>query len=44
MQRWEILHTPVGEILGLVDCQAIANGASQKQCRKWSYDDAMKLR
>lgn len=42
MSRREILHTRVGDMLELIDCHAIVNGAEQK--RIWTFDEAINLR
>lgn len=44
MGRYEILHTRLGEMLEMIDCHAIANGAEPKRSRKLAYEDAIKLR
>lgn len=45
MQKQEILHTRIGEMLEMIDCHAIANGADPKsKAIPMSFDDVMKLR
>lgn len=45
MQKQEILHTRVGEMMEMIDCHAIANGAEPKhKAGPMSFEDAMKLR
>lgn len=45
MDKREALHTPVGEMLDLIDCHAIANGAVPKYKNSVSnYDDAIQVR
>lgn len=45
MDKREAMHSPVGEILDLIDCHAIANGAVPKlQNYVSGYDDAIKVR
>lgn len=43
MDKREILHTRIGELLEMIDCHAIANGADPK-AQKMSLDEMMKLR
>lgn len=40
MSRNEILHTPVGEMLDMLDCNAIAHGAEPKAAQR-SLDDIL---
>lgn len=45
MQKGEILHTRVGEMLEMIDCHAIANGADPKSKNApMSFEEAMSLR
>ncbi len=45
MSRYEILHTRLGEMLEMLDCRAIANGAEPKtQAAPMRFEDVMKLR
>lgn len=45
MQKQEILHTRVGEMLEMIDCHAIANGAEPKnKSVSMSFEEVMKLR
>lgn len=44
LRRHEIPHTRIGDILELIECDAIAHGAPQKGTRKMSLEDALKLR
>lgn len=46
MQKYEILHTRLGEMFEMMDCHAIANGCGEKEKKdtRMSFDDAMKLR
>ena len=45
MGRGEIMHTRLGEMLEMIDCHAIANGAEPKRTSApMSFEDAMKLR
>ena len=45
MSRREVLHTRVGEMLDLIACQAIVNGAGPApEKREWTFDEVMKLR
>ena len=43
MSRYEIMHTRLGEMLEMIDCHAIANGADPKQ-KALSFEDALRLR
>lgn len=43
MGKREILHTRLGEMLDMIDCHAIANGAEPKQA-PLSFEDAIALR
>ncbi len=43
MHKNEILHARLGEMLDMIDCHAIANGAEPKQT-PMSFDDAIALR
>ena len=43
MGRYEIMHTRLGEMLEMIDCHAIANGAEPKR-KPLSFEDALKLR
>lgn len=40
MSRREILCTPVGEMLDMMDCNAIAHGAKPKTAER-SFDDIL---
>ena len=45
MGKSEILHTRLGEMLEMIDCHAIANGAKPKPiAAPMSFDEALKLR
>lgn len=45
MGKCEILHTRLGEMLEMIDCHAIANGAKPKPvAAPMSFDEALKLR
>lgn len=45
MQKGEILHTRIGEMLEMIDCHAIANGAEPKASTSpKSFMDALNLR
>lgn len=45
MSRFEILHTRLGEMLEMLDCHAIANGAEPKTEKKaLSFEEAIMLR
>ena len=45
MGRSEIMHTRLGEMLEMIDCHAIANGAEPKKATApMSFDEVMKLR
>ena len=45
MGRGEIMHTRLGEMLEMIDCHAIANGAKPKNApAPMRFEDAMKLR
>lgn len=45
MSKCEILHTRIGEILEMIDCHAIANGAKPKTATApMSFDEAIRLR
>lgn len=45
MGKYEILHTRLGEMLELIDCAAIANGAEPKQgTAAMRYEDAIRVR
>lgn len=43
MQKYEVLHTRLGEMLEMIDCHAIANGAAPQK-RKLTYDEAIQMR
>lgn len=43
MGRYEIMHTRLGEMLEMLDCHAIANGAETRQ-EPMSFEDILKLR
>ena len=45
MQKGEILHTRIGEMLEMIDCHAIANGAEPKAKKNpMSFIEALSLR
>ncbi|MBQ8358453.1 MAG: hypothetical protein IJX37_00870 [Oscillospiraceae bacterium] len=45
MNKDEILHTRLGEMLEMIDCHAIAHGAKPKAASApMSFDEALKLR
>ena len=45
MQKGEILHTCIGEMLEMIDCHAIANGAEPKAKKNpMSFIEALSLR
>lgn len=46
MQKNEILCTPLGEMMDMLTCMAISNGAlvQKPPLRTWDYDAAMALR
>ena len=45
MGRSEIMSTRLGEMMEMIDCHAIANGAEPKKASApMSFDDALKLR
>lgn len=44
MEKYEILHTRLGEMLELIDCAAIAAGAEPKQGAAMRYEDAIRVR
>lgn len=45
MDKGEILRTRLGEMLEMIDCHAIANGAKPKKSpAPMSFEDVMKLR
>ena len=45
MGRSEIMSTRLGEMMEMIDCHAIANGAEPKKtAAPMSFDDALKLR
>ena len=45
MGKSEIMHTRLGEMLEMIDCHAIANGAEPKKATApMSFDEVMKLR
>ena len=45
MGKGEVMHTRLGEMLEMIDCHAIANGAKPKNApAPMSFEDAMKLR
>ena len=47
MSKREILLTRYGEMLDMIACYAIFNGAKPKketQKKKWTFDEAVKLR
>ena len=43
MGRYEIMHTRLGEMLEMLDCHAIANGAEVRQ-EPMSFEDILELR
>lgn len=43
MGRNEIMHTRLGEMLEMLDCHAIANGAEPKG-KPLSFEEALELR
>lgn len=44
MDRREILATRLGEMLEMIDCHAIANGAEPAKSAITSFEDALKVR
>ena len=45
MQKGEILHTRLGEMMEMIDCHAIANGAEPKSSAvPMSFIEALNLR
>ena len=45
MGKGEIMHTRLGEMMEMIDCHAIANGAESKNApAPMSFEDAIKLR
>ena len=45
MQKGEILHTRIGEMLEMIDCHAIANGAEPKTKKpSMSFIEVLNLR
>lgn len=44
MSKAEALHTPLGEVLDMLSCHAIANGANPKRKNITTFDDALKVR
>jgi hypothetical protein len=44
MDRREILATRLGEMLEMIDCHAIANGAEPAKPAITSFEDALKVR
>ena len=45
MQKGEILHTRIGEMLEMIDCHAIANGAEPKTKKTpMSFMEVLNLR
>lgn len=45
MRRQEIMCTRYGEMLDMIACLAIYNGATPKKKQKhWTFDEAMKVR
>lgn len=45
MEKGEILHTRLGEMLEMIDCHAIASGsATPKNSTAMTYDEVMELR
>lgn len=43
MSRFEILNSRVGELLEMIDCHAIANGAEPKG-EKLTFEEILRLR
>ena len=45
MSRDEVMNTRYGEMLDLIACYGVFNGAfKEKQKKVWRYEDAVKLR
>lgn len=44
MARQEIMNTRIGEMLDMIACLAIFNGAKPKKKKEWTYDEAVLLR
>lgn len=45
MSRQETLHTRYGEMLDMISCLAIYNGANpKKRKKKWKFEEVMDLR
>lgn len=45
MSREETLRTPYGEMMDMMACERIYSGtARQKNARKWTFDEVMRLR
>ncbi len=45
MSREETLRTPYGEMMDMMACERIYSGtARQKNTRKWTFDEVMRLR
>lgn len=45
MTKHEVMVTPMGEMLDMINCLSIyEGGARQKNRKKWSYDQVMAMR
>ena len=45
MTRDEVMRTRYGEMLDLIACHGIFNGAfKEKKKRRWTYEEAVKLK
>lgn len=46
MSRTDVLNMPYGEMLDLIACYGVFNGAFKEKPKKkvWRYEDAVKLR
>ncbi len=44
MNRQEIMTTRIGEMLDMIACLSIFNGAKPKHKKEWTYDEAVSLR
>lgn len=44
MSRTEVLLTKVGEMMDMIACLSIYNGAAEPKERKKTYDEVMSLR
>lgn len=44
MQKREIMATRYGEMLDMISCFAVYNGAELKEKKEWTFEEVMELR